>query len=84
MVGPLGLKPGTNGLWVFLSIAVLASTPVSLSEICNMKAEELSSDDVVALRKSGGSFSLTNCREAARWYAEPRTRNDRGSRSVQE
>ncbi len=49
-----------------------------------MKAEELSSDDVVALRKSRGTCSLTYCREAAQWCAEPRARNDRGSRSVQE
>ena len=39
-------------------IAAFASTPVSFSDAWNMKAEELSSDDVVALSKSGGHFQF--------------------------
>jgi len=39
-------------------IAAFASTPIAFSDAWNMKTEELSSEDVVALTKSGGHFQF--------------------------
>jgi hypothetical protein len=39
-------------------IAAFASTPIAFSDAWNMKTEELTSDDVVALTKSGGHFQF--------------------------
>jgi len=38
--------------------AAFASTPIAFSDAWNMKTEELTSDDVVSLTKSGGHFQF--------------------------
>jgi len=39
-------------------VAAFSSTPISFSDAWNMKAEELTSDDVLSLTKSGGHFQF--------------------------
>ena len=56
-------------------LVYFASTPISFSDAWNMKAEELTPEDVVSLSKAGGHFQFNQISMARTSLVQRCTRN---------